>query len=43
MRPERSAMSAALEHYRRALALAEKRGASFNLAAARARVAQLGK
>jgi tetratricopeptide (TPR) repeat protein len=33
----------ALEHYQRAIALAEKRGASFDLAAARARVAQLGK
>lgn len=33
----------ALEHYQRAIALAEKRGASFDLAAARARVAQLGR
>jgi tetratricopeptide (TPR) repeat protein len=34
---------AALEHYRRAIALAEKRGASFDIAAARTRAAQLGK
>jgi tetratricopeptide (TPR) repeat protein len=33
---------AALEYYRRAIALAEKRGASFDVAAARTRVAQLG-
>lgn len=33
----------ALEHYRRAIALAEKRGAGFDLAAARARAAQLAK
>jgi tetratricopeptide (TPR) repeat protein len=33
---------AALEYYRRAIALAEKRGASFDVAAARIRVAQLG-
>jgi tetratricopeptide (TPR) repeat protein len=32
----------ALEYYRRAIALAEKRGASFDVAAARTRVAQLG-
>jgi tetratricopeptide (TPR) repeat protein len=32
----------ALEYYRRAIALAEKRGASFDIAAARARAAQLG-
>jgi tetratricopeptide (TPR) repeat protein len=33
----------ALEYYRRAIALAERRGASFNLAAARARASQLEK
>jgi Flp pilus assembly protein TadD len=33
----------ALEYYRRAIALAKARGASFNLAAAEARAAQLGK
>ncbi len=33
----------ALEYYRRALALAEKRGASFELAAARSRAQQLGR
>jgi tetratricopeptide (TPR) repeat protein len=32
----------ALEYYRRAIALAEKRGASFDVGAARTRVAQLG-
>ena len=32
----------ALDYYRRAIALAEKRGASFDLAAARSRAAQLG-
>jgi len=34
---------AALEHYRRAIALAEKRGASFDVAAARTRAAQLAR
>jgi hypothetical protein len=33
----------ALEYYRRALALAKTRGASFDLAAAESRVAQLGR
>jgi tetratricopeptide (TPR) repeat protein len=33
----------ALEYYQRAIALARARGASFNLAAAEARAAQLGK
>ena len=33
----------ALEYYQRALALAEKRGASFSIAAARERIAQLGR
>ncbi|HUQ75334.1 MAG TPA: tetratricopeptide repeat protein [Burkholderiales bacterium] len=33
----------ALDYYQRAIALAEKRGASFDLAAARARAAELGK
>jgi hypothetical protein len=32
----------ALEYYRRAIALAEKRAGSFDLAAARARAAKLG-
>jgi tetratricopeptide (TPR) repeat protein len=35
--------SQALDYYRRAITLAERRGASFDLAAARARAAQLGR